>query len=312
VSTWGAFLEEEYAPWVKANRKSGGATVKRLKSCFAWLEDRQMADIDSRVIEKWRMERAERGKQPITINRDVVTLKSALSRAVAWKIVDTHPLQDLSPLAVGHCDRVRYLSADEEEQLRRALDKRESRLKAERASGNAWRRKRGYDVRAELWQQSFADHLKPMVLLTLNTGIRRGELFSLEWSMINLGKAFLTVHWSTAKNSKTRHIPLNREALTVLKKWRAQADRNGLVFPARDGRRFNHIKRSWTGVLEVAGISDFRWHDMRHHFASKLVMADVSLNVVRELLGHADIAMTLRYAHLSPEHKAEAVARLVG
>ena len=98
----------------------------------------------------------------------------------------------------------------------------------------------------------------------------------------------------------------------MLKKWRTQADGDGLVFPARDGRRFNHIRRSWAGVLDVAGISDFRWHDMRHHFASRLVMADVSLNVVRELLGHADIAMTLRYAHLSPEHKAEAVAKLVG
>jgi len=84
------------------------------------------------------------------------------------------------------------------------------------------------------------------------------------------------------------------------------------VFPAKNGRPFHNVRKAREGALSDAGITKFRWHDMRHHFASRLVMAGVNLNTVRELLGHADLRMTLRYAHLAPEHKAAAVEKLVG
>ena len=86
--------------------------------------------------------------------------------------------------------------------------------------------------------------------------------------------------------------------------------KDGLVFPNKNNQPFNNVKRSWTSVLEKANITQFRWHDLRHHFASKLVMAGVDLNTVRELLGHSDIKMTLRYAHLAPEHKINAVRKI--
>ena len=73
---------------------------------------------------------------------------------------------------------------------------------------------------------------------------------------------------------------------------------------------FNNIKRSWTSVFKKANIEQFRWNDLRHHFASKLVMVGIDLNTVRELLGHSDIKMTLRYAHLAPEHKINAVKKI--
>lgn len=101
-------------------------------------------------------------------------------------------------------------------------------------------------------------------------------------------------------------------ALQCLNDWQSQSKGDGLVFPNHQtGTRFDNVKKSWASVLKAAEIKNFRWHDMRHHFASKLVMAGVDLNTVRELLGHADIKMTLRYAHLAPEHKANAVAKLV-
>ena len=84
----------------------------------------------------------------------------------------------------------------------------------------------------------------------------------------------------------------------------------GLVFASKNNQPFNTVKRSWGTLLKRANIDQFRWHDLRHHFASKLVMAGVDLNTVRELLGHSDIKTTLRYAHLAPEHKINAVQKI--
>ena len=160
-------------------------------------------------------------------------------------------------------------------------------------------------------QFTFADHLHPMILLSMNTGLRRGEIFSLKWENVSLERALLTIEGAYAKSGKTRHIPLNSEAISVLKEWRRQTDSSDLVFHNKDGLRFDNIKNGWATILNAAKIKNFRWHDLRHHFASRLVMSDVDLNTVRELLGHSDMSMTLRYAHLAPEHKANAVEKLV-
>ncbi len=113
-----------------------------------------------------------------------------------------------------------------------------------------------------------------------------------------------------AKSKKVRHIPLNADALRCLKDWKEENNYPVYVFESKNGKPFNNVQKAWSGILKDAKIEGFRWHDMRHHFASKLVMAGVSLNTVRELLGHSNYKMTLRYAHLSPGHKADAVALL--
>jgi integrase len=162
-----------------------------------------------------------------------------------------------------------------------------------------------------LQDKTFADHLEPIVLLAMNTGMRRGEILSLRWENVSFETKTLTVLFEHAKSGKTRHIPQNGEAMRTLQAWQADTDGNGIVFKDANGKAMTDIGKGWDKLLEDAGITNFRFHDLRHHFASKLVMASVDLNTVRELLGHGDLAMTLRYAHLAPEQKAAAV-NLIG
>jgi integrase len=149
------------------------------------------------------------------------------------------------------------------------------------------------------------------VLLALNTGLRRGELFGLLWDDVNLTAKLLIVRGDGTKSGQTRVVNLNSEAVEILRAWKpAPVTRDALVFPGRDGER-DDLKTAWQRLLKAADITRFRFHDLRHTFASKLVMAGVDLNTVRELLGHSDLKMTIRYAHLAPAVKASAVERLI-
>ena len=181
-------------------------------------------------------------------------------------------------------------------------------MRVERESANIWRAERGYPLLPDVSEAPFADHLRPLILLAMNTGMRRGELFDLTWENTDLKQAIVTVTGATAKSKRTRHIPLNTEALETLKAWRELVPMNyKLVFANEIGRRFDNVNSSWRKILRDAKLQNFRWHNLRHHFASRLTMAGVDLNTIRELLGHSDHAMTLRYAHLAPEHKWRAV-----
>jgi integrase len=147
--------------------------------------------------------------------------------------------------------------------------------------------------------------------LAVNTGLRRSELFHLRWEDVDLEAKWLTVHGASAKNGQTRRIPLNAEARSTLEAWRKLAKEDELrVFPGVGGDRLKRVDRAWRGLRKRAELTNFRFHDLRHHFASRLVQSGVPLNTVRELLGHADTTMVLRYAHLSPDHLAEAVEKV--
>ena len=246
------------------------------------------------------------------MNRDLDDLRSVLSKAKDWGFIETNPLAPVKKLKLDKQRTVRFLSKDEDLRLLAALDAREAKLRAKRTKANAWRAERGYPLFPSLDNHAFADHLKPMALVSLHTGMRQGELYDLEWDDIDFDNKLLAIRGEQSKNLQSRHIALNTVALAALKDWRNQADTDvDRVFSSKEGGRFDNTKYSWKAVLKLAKIEKFRWHDMRHTFASRLVMKGVDLNTVRELLGHADYQMTLRYSHLAPEHKASAVAKLV-
>ncbi len=182
--------------------------------------------------------------------------------------------------------------------------------RTDRKHANAWRHRRGYTE----WPayRTYTDNLTPLVMVAMHTGLRFGELADLTWADVDLTRALLTVRTEVAKNWRTRYVPLNTEAAGALTAWRpVKANPSAHVFPGKEGGRLEDIKTAWGKLLRSANVTNFRFHDLRHTFASRLVMAGVDLNTVRELLGHTDIKMTLRYAHLAPEHKAAAVAKLV-
>jgi len=310
--TLSSFIEEVYKPWADANLRTSVKTVARLRRIFPDLQEKKLGDITPWLVEKWRMVRLKSGSKRSTVNRELDDLKSALSKAVEWGHLDAHPIANVKRLRVDTNPICRFLSDGENERLMAALDTRDRQLCDKRLSANAWREERGYNLYPDRRQTRFADHLKPMVILSLHTGLRRGELFSLEWPDVDLEAKFLTLRGAKTKSFKTRHVPLNDVAYQCLKDWRRQSNEDkSLVFPGKNEQPFDNVNTAWRRVLKDANIENFRWHDMRHTFASRLVMAGVDLNTVRELLGHADLQMTLRYAHLAPEHKAAAVAQLL-
>ena len=308
VSTFGEFIDEHYADWARVHQKTAEATLKRLKVAFKKFLKMPMATISPLDMERWRAQRMKDGVKPNTVNRDITAIKAALNRAVEWELIAVNPIAKVKKARENKEVRVRYLDEAEEYRLRAQLKTREDRMRSERDTANQWRLERDRKLLPSLRAVPFTDHLMPMVLLSLNTGMRRGELFDLKWSHVNFDRQIVTVSAETAKSRKTRHIPLNAEAYETLKSWRSQCDLgNSRVFESEDGARFDNVNSSWKKLLTDAKIVDFRWHDMRHHFASRLAMGAVDLNTIRELLGHSDYSMTLRYAHLAPEHRREAV-----
>jgi len=307
------FIEDVYAPLVRGRTKSGDGTIKMITGRFADFLDRPLADIEVFAIERWRSAYLKQGRSPATANRLLAALKACLAEAVRLGKLKAHPLKGLRLARLDSIGRLRYLSPDEETRLLAALAARDGDRREARVSANDFRRQRGY----ELWPEypTYTDVLTPMVITLLHTGLRFGEACGLTWADVDLVGALLTVRGETSKSSKTRYVPLNKTVLDVLKTWKPKkVDAGAYVFAGADGARLVDIKTAWKNLLKSITdkpIVGFRVHDLRHTFASKLVQAGVDLNTVRELLGHGDIKMTLRYAHLAPEHRAAAVAKLV-
>jgi integrase len=175
---------------------------------------------------------------------------------------------------------VRFLTPDEEMKLREAI--------------------RGNPV--------WAEH-EPELTLALATGLRRGSMYrDLTWENVDLVGRTLTV--TRTKNGDPITLPLNEDATRALSIFRSRGDGNGRVVRNAAGETLEVNAHWFVPVVRAAGIKNFRWHDCRHCFASRLRQAGVPLGNIAELLGHRGLAMTRRYAHLSISNLHEAVARI--
>ncbi|KGX06865.1 phage integrase family protein [Burkholderia pseudomallei] len=158
-------------------------------------------------------------------------------------------------------------------------------------------------------------HLSNFIRLALHTGCRKNELLMLEWSRVDFDRRVLQLDPENTKNGKRRVVPLNDEAVTALcdqRDWvKRHAPRSRWVFAVASGDRLTTIQKGFRAACGRVGIEDFRVHDLRHTFASWLVMAGVSLYVVKDLLGHSSITVTERYAHLAPHPGVAAVQLLL-
>lgn len=326
ATTLEAYLHGPFKTYAEANIAGHQKMIANIKTAFGHLFSKPMTDINDSVdMARWRKDRSK--VSLATQRRDLTNLKAVLNHAVREKAIPHHQLTHyrlkgtlVEGAAAQNGKKVRYLTREEETRLRAALDARESKIRAERTTSNKWRAERGYSLKPEMGPNEYADHIKPLVLLALNTGLRRGDLFGLQWDHVDLERRQIRKVIEKTSHVKRKHgitpepavLPLSSEAVAILEQCKRQSASDYVFASPRSGGRLDNIKKAFEAVLKNAKISGFRFHDLRHTFASRLVMAGVDINTVRELMTHADIKMTLVYAHLSPDHKAAALDKAFG
>ena len=213
---------------------------------------------------------------PATVNREMSFLRRIFNVAIADGLAETNPVKS-KLFAKENNARTRFLTDDEETRLRKAIGEAE-------------------------W---------PKVALAMHTGLRRGEQFGLRWEDLDFAVGIITIPRS--KSGEARRVPMNDEARELLRSLPSRL-KSAWVFSSQNDKTpldaKNLVSRVFLPALEKAGITGLHWHDLRHTFASRLVMAGVDLRTVQELMGHQSYEMTVRYSHLAPAHTLEAVQRL--
>jgi len=221
---------------------------------------------------------ARKGRKTLKHYRD--TLSLLFKHAQTWGWAGSNPVDGVTPITKLRNERVRYLDADER---RRLLD-------ACKASTNP--------------------HLYLVVVFALSTGARKGEIRNLTLDDIDLARGRAVLR--DTKNGETRGVPVVGHVHELLSahvpKVRAEYDamspapRTRWLFPGRDGRRPADIRTAWENARDRAGITDFRFHDLRHSTASYLAMQGANPMEIAEVLGHRTMQMVKRYTHLSDDH----------
>lgn len=150
-------------------------------------------------------------------------------------------------------------------------------------------------------------HIKPIIVTALYTGMRKGEILNLKWQQVDLKNGYIDI--LKTKSGKERKIPIADKVKEVLTKVGKNGDSYVFINPETN-KPYNDIKKSFSSLLKKAEIENFRFHDLRHTVATRLVECGTDLLIVQELLGHANIQTTMRYAHPVPERKQIAINKL--
>ncbi len=279
--TFSEFMKE-YLKHVEARKTPGSkdrdkGVVDRLKKRFG---GRRLKEFTTGMIQRYaddRMHETHHNKRPYkpaTINRELICLSAIFREAVKRQYVSINPVRGVKLLPMDN-KIVRYLSEDEEKALLGACN-----------SG-----------------------LRPIVICALNTGMRKGEILKLTWEDVDLEQRLIRVQHT--KSRRTRYIPINSVLFAELETLpKIKGVPFVFVNPVTKDRWCDE-KIAWKYAIRKSKVAHFRFHDLRHTFASRLVQAGVQLKAVQELLGHASIEMTMRYAHLSPDDLRRAVEVLV-
>jgi len=232
-------------------------------------------DVTPLYVEEYRNKRLDAGAQRSTTNRELALLKVMFSKAIDWGLCSTNPVKKVKFYPETENIKERILAPDEE-----------ARLLA-----------------------SSPDHLRPILLVALNTGMRRGELLNLEWANVDLLRRQILV--TGTKSGKNRIVPINSDLFLLLDDLKRQNVSHGYVFTnAKTGKPLQDIKHAFGTACTKAGVKDFRFHDCRHTFGTRLVHRGVDLITVKDLLGHSTVKVTERYIHSTPDTKRAAVEAL--
>jgi integrase len=252
------------------------ATAEEDKSKLRWL-DRHLGGKPLDAINRDMIERVTRAKQTdgcsnATVNRTLALVRAILRKcAREWQWLDRAPAVRMLKEPTR---RVRYLTHEEADRLLADLP----------------------------------SHLRDMAAFSLESGLRAANVTGLRWSAVDLDRKMAWVHPDEAKARKAIPVPLNGEAMSILQKQVGKHRDYVFTFKGQPVRQLSTA--AWYKALKRAGIENFRWHDLRHTWASWHVQSGTPLHVLQELGGWASYAMVQRYAHLAADHLAPWAERL--
>lgn len=271
---------DEFIAWYKHGHKPNSTRRYHISwaSVGPALGKKLLTDLKPTDIERYRTSRRKVGRSEACINRELALIRHLFSVATQWeKFSGKNPVKSIR-FGKEPNGRARFLSPDEEQKLLACC----------------------------------GPQLRPLVVVAINTGMRLQECLNLTWQDVDFSRQVLKVQAAYSKNHQPREIPMNQTLQKTLAELKATSPGGkGPVFKNAKGQPYQSPRSAWLRAVKIAGLQNFRFHDLRHHFASQLVMSGVDLATVKELLGHKSFEMTLRYSHLSNSHLHQAVKKLV-